>query len=84
MDYADNLQRFLYDELFVDAEPDDIQLDDGLRAQHGLDSLGFLELRVHCEALFAISIPEEDFTPENFRTLHTILEYAHARQAQGN
>ncbi|RBQ15293.1 acyl carrier protein [Spongiactinospora rosea] len=64
------IRSILIRDLFV--EVPDIGLDDGLRSVAGLDSLGYVELRVQCEDRFGISITEKDFTPENFATIRSI------------
>ncbi|RMI46281.1 acyl carrier protein [Streptomyces triticirhizae] len=47
--------------------------DDSLRDVYGLDSLGFVELRVLCEENFGITISEDDFSPEHFATLGAVV-----------
>lgn len=71
------LKQIIVDDLFVEMPPDQIGLDDGLRTVVGLDSIGFVELRVLCERKFNIQIGDEDYTPENFssiRRLTTMIE----------
>ena len=72
MEIEDRIRKILSSELFVETPPDEIGLDDSLRAVHGLDSLGFVELRVQCEDLFDVRISDEDFSPENFQSLRTV------------
>lgn len=80
MEIEDRIRKILSSELFVEAPADEIGLDDSLRAVHGLDSLGFVELRVQCEDLFDIRISDEDFSPENFQSLRTVTTLVHRLQ----
>jgi acyl carrier protein len=65
----DTLRQMIVNDLFVDIAPENIGLDDGLRTIVGLDSVGFVELRVLCERKFAVQIGDEDYTPENFSSV---------------
>lgn len=38
----------------------------------GLDSVGFVELRVLCEQKFDIEISDDDYTPENFTSIRLL------------
>jgi acyl carrier protein len=72
-----SLRRLIVNDLYVEMAPDEIGLDDGLRTVVGLDSLGFVELRVLCEQRFKVEISDDDYTPENFdsiRHLASLIE----------
>lgn len=58
--------------LFLDVPRDQIGPDDGLQSVLGLDSVGFLELRVLCERRFNIRIPDDQFNSENFRSVRRL------------
>jgi len=76
-DVHDVLRKMLVNDLFVELAPEQIGLDDGLRTVVGLDSVGFVEVRVLCERRFGIQIGDEDYTPENFssvRRLGTLVQ----------
>ncbi|MBN1557524.1 MAG: acyl carrier protein [Lentisphaerae bacterium] len=66
------LRKMLVDDLYVEIPEDQIGLDDGLRTVVGLDSVGFVELRVLCERKFDVQIADEDYTPENFSSLRRL------------
>ncbi|TDB81631.1 MULTISPECIES: acyl carrier protein [unclassified Micromonospora] len=72
MEIENGIRKILNTELFVEVPPEQIGLDDSLRAVYGLDSLGFVELRVQCEDMFDVRISDQDFTPENFQSLRTV------------
>jgi acyl carrier protein len=71
------LRRLIVNDLFVEIPEDQIGLDDGLMTVVGLDSVGFVELRVLCERHFNVQVDDDDYTPENFssiRRLATLIE----------
>ncbi|AND15264.1 acyl carrier protein [Rathayibacter tritici] len=59
----------LRDDLYVEEE---FGVDDSLRDDLGLDSLGFVELRSACEKKFGIAITESDFDSTNFGTVRNL------------
>ncbi|HEY1571215.1 MAG TPA: phosphopantetheine-binding protein [Pseudonocardiaceae bacterium] len=81
MDMEHRIRKILNTDLFVETPADEIGLDDSLRSVHGLDSLGFVELRVQCEDLFDVHIDDEEFTPENFQSVKTVAHLV--RRLQG-
>jgi acyl carrier protein len=66
------LRKMIVNDLFVEISEDQIGLDDGLRNVVGLDSVGFVELRVLCEQKFNIEISDENYTPENFTSIRLL------------
>jgi acyl carrier protein len=69
------LKRMLISDLFVEVPEELIGPDDGLQTTLGLDSVSFIELRVKCEEVFGIVIEDEDFSPDNFRTLNLLARF---------
>lgn len=74
MEIENGIRKILNTELFVEVPPEEIGLDDSLRAVYGLDSLGFVELRAQCEDMFDVRISDQDFSPENFQSLRTVAD----------
>jgi acyl carrier protein len=72
MEIEDLIRKILNTELFVETAPEQIGLDESLRAAYGLDSLGFVELRVQCEDTFGVRVADGDFSPENFHSVRTV------------
>ncbi|WP_426732354.1 acyl carrier protein [Myxococcus faecalis] len=68
-----SIKQILIDKLFVELPPEQIGEDDGLQSVIGLDSVGFLELRVLCEDVFKVRITDEDFNTDNFRTVSQLV-----------
>ncbi len=76
-DLVSALRQIIVNDLFVEIPAEQIGLDDGLRTVVGLDSVGFVELRVLCERHFNVQVNDDDYTPENFtsiRRLATLIE----------
>jgi len=73
-DVIAELRKTIVDDLFVEIAEDQIGVDDGLRTVIGLDSVGFVELRVLCEQKFSVEINDEDYTPENFTSIRLLSE----------
>jgi acyl carrier protein len=76
------LRRIIVNDLFVEIAEEQIGLDDGLRTVIGLDSVGFVELRVICEQKFNVEINDEDYTPENFTSISLLANLIDRLQAQ--
>ena len=77
-----SLRKMIVNDLFVEIAENDIGLDDGLRTVVGLDSVGFVELRVLCEQKFNIQISDDDYTPENFTSIRLLSNLIERLQAQ--
>jgi acyl carrier protein len=78
------LRSLIVNDLFVEIPEDQIGLDDGLQAVVGLDSVGFVELRVLCERRFHVEINDDDFTPANFSSLRRLAQFLERLQATSN
>ncbi|GAA3167269.1 MULTISPECIES: acyl carrier protein [Streptomyces] len=73
MNSLQTVKRILHSEVLVEVPIDQMQLDDDLRESYGMDSLGFVELRVQCEEAFGISIPDEAIAAGQLSTLGDVL-----------
>ncbi|MGW4384132.1 acyl carrier protein [Kitasatospora sp. NPDC004531] len=72
-DVLQTIKSILESDVLVEVAPEQMALDDSLRDVYGLDSLGFVELRVRCEEAFGITIDQDDFSPEHFGTLGGVV-----------
>ncbi|MBS0266745.1 MAG: acyl carrier protein [Planctomycetes bacterium] len=81
-DVIETLRKTIVNDLYVEIEPEKIGLEDGLRTVVGLDSIGFVELRVLCEQKFNVEIGEDDYTPENFTSIRRLSELIDRLQTQ--
>ena len=73
LDIKTTLKHYISNELLED----DLMLEDheSLLAEGMVDSLGMLRLVGFIEDTYAIKVPPEDFTIENFRTLAVLDNY---------
>jgi acyl carrier protein len=76
------LRKMIVEDLFVEIDENDIGLDDGLRTVVGLDSVGFVEMRVLCEQRFNVLISDDDYTPENFSSIRLVANLIDCLQAK--
>jgi acyl carrier protein len=76
------LRKIVVNDLFVEIAEEQIGLDDGLRTVIGLDSVGFVELRVICEQKFNVEINDDDYTPENFTSIRLLANLIDRLQAK--
>lgn len=73
MDVRQTITGILVGEINVDVPPHQMSPEDNLRDSYGLDSIGFVELRVQCEDTFGIVITDDEFAPDNFATLGSVV-----------
>jgi acyl carrier protein len=83
MTATDTIKNILVEELFVEVPLGQMRIDDSLRDVFGLDSVGFVELRVQVEDRFGVTVPDEDFTPETFATIGDLVELLNRLQCAG-
>ena len=81
-DVVEALRNMLVDDLYAEVPKDQIGLDDGLQSVVGLDSVGFVELRVLCEQKFNVEINDDDYTPENFTSIRLLANLIDRLQTQ--
>jgi acyl carrier protein len=72
MNIRESIKDILATDIFVEIPVPDMDEDDNLREVFGLDSIGFVELRVQCEERFGLVIGDEDFMPDNFASIATV------------
>ncbi|MFI7702659.1 acyl carrier protein [Nonomuraea sp. NPDC049480] len=73
MDVQQTVAGILAGEIHVEVPPHKMRPEDSLRDIYGLDSIGFVELRVQCEDTFGIVITDDEFAPDNFATLGSVV-----------
>jgi acyl carrier protein len=81
-DLIKGIRKLIVSDLFVEIAEEQIGLDDGLRTVVGLDSVGFVELRVLCEQKFNVEINDDDYTPENFTSVRLLANLIDQLQAK--
>lgn len=81
MDVRQRIKEMLVTEINVEVPADRMNDEDSLRDTYGLDSLGFVELRVQCEDAFGITISDDEFSADNFATLGSVTALVESRLA---
>jgi len=72
MNIKDSIKDILATDIFVEIPVPDMDENDNLREVFGLDSIGFVELRVQCAERFGLVISDDDFIPDNFASIATV------------
>ena len=72
MDAKETVTAFISEELLDGRALED---DENLLREGAVDSLGMLRLVAYIEESFAIEVPPEHFTIENFRSVNSINDY---------
>lgn len=73
----EELCAYISNELLDDDEP--VAADENLLADGMVDSMGMLRLVAYIDDSWNVSVPPEDFTIENFRTVATIVAYLESK-----
>lgn len=84
MGIAQTIKEVLVTEVLVEVPPSEMDENGSLRNMFGLDSLGFVELRVQCEERFGVTISDSDFTPENFSSIASVVALVERLVAAGD
>jgi len=78
---SDTIKKILVSDIYVEVPVEQIGEQDSLRDVLGVDSLGFVELRVQLEEAFDIAISDDDFTPEHFASVASLTSLVESLKA---
>ncbi|CAK7287647.1 acyl carrier protein [Streptomyces misionensis] len=81
MSASDTIKKILVSDIYVEVPVEQIGEQDSLRDVLGVDSLGFVELRVQLEEAFDIAISDDDFTPEHFASVASLTSLVESLKA---
>jgi len=84
MEIAKQLYSYLEERLPSNQKPLQLTGETLLLEQKIIDSIGMLELVFFIQDTFAVEIPEEDITPENFATLDGLVGYVEGLVSQSS
>jgi acyl carrier protein len=79
-DLKAQLKQLVVEHLFLKAEPGDIADDEDLLDKFGIDSVQIFEVIVGLEEVFEISMAEDEFSLDTFRTINSIADYVKRKQ----
>ena len=68
------IKQILVTDAFLEMDQESIGVAQELAADLGVDSLGFTQLRIHCERRFGVKIGEDDFNSRRFRSVATVRD----------
>ncbi|QLI99756.1 acyl carrier protein [Streptomyces sp. NEAU-sy36] len=81
MSASDTIKKILVSDIYVEVPVEQIGEQDSLRDVLGVDSLGFVELRVQLEEAFDVAISDDDFTPEHFASVASLTSLVDSLKA---
>ncbi|MFJ9927099.1 MULTISPECIES: acyl carrier protein [Streptomyces] len=81
MSASGTIKKILVSDIYVEVPVEQIGEQDSLRDVLGVDSLGFVELRVQLEEAFDIAISDDDFTPEHFASVASLTSLVESLKA---
>lgn len=81
-DIRKTITDYISEQLLV-GEPEPVGADDELLIDGIIDSLGVTRLTGFISSEFAIEVPAEDVTVENFRTINLLSSYVGSRTGNG-
>lgn len=74
-DEAQAIEEFIVTEISSGLDAGSLPHDEDLLAAELIDSLGIVSLVNFLEGRFAITVADEDLTPENFRSIDSIISF---------
>lgn len=74
-DQAQAIEEFIVTEITAGLEVGSLSRDEDLLAADLIDSLGITELVGFLESKFGITVADEDLTPDNFRSVDSIVAF---------
>ena len=77
------MTRFISEQLLSNRVPGGVSEDDDLLGSGLIDSVGIMQLVLFIETEFAMDVPPEDVTIENFQTVTKIGAYLEGRRSEG-
>jgi acyl carrier protein len=75
MNVMTDLEKFLIEEIAVEAEKKSLTPDEDLLSQGIIDSLGIMKLVAFIETNFKIKVSNDDIVPENFQNLNALKAF---------
>jgi acyl carrier protein len=81
MDVASEIEQFILQELLTGSAIDAIDHDEDLLGAGVVDSHGLMQLVAFLRERYAIAVPDEALTPENFQTIGAIAGFVEREKA---
>lgn len=74
------VRTFIIQSLLMGVDPGDLRDDSSFLERSLIDSTGVLELVAYLEDTFALSVADEEMTPENLDSLDAVERYVRSKQ----
>lgn len=79
MSVAEDVEKFIVEEIALGSGVDSVGHDDDLLAQDVIDSLGIVELVSFLESRYGIKVGDDDLLPENFQSVNSVVAFVAAK-----
>jgi len=79
MSVAEEIEKFIVEEIALGTGVDSVGHDDDLLAQDVIDSLGIVELVAFLESRYGIKVGDDDLLPENFQSVNSVVAFVAAK-----
>jgi acyl carrier protein len=79
MSVAEDVEKFIVEEIALGSGVDSVGHDDDLLAQDVIDSLGIVELVAFLESRYGIKVGDDDLLPENFQSVNSVVAFVAAK-----
>jgi acyl carrier protein len=75
MSVAEDVERFIVEEIALGTGVESIDRDEDLLAHEIIDSLGITELVGFLESRYGVEVGDDDLLPENFRSVDAVVAF---------
>lgn len=76
----DQIKEMMVERLFLRVKPDEISDGENLGEEIGVDSVQLFEIIVGLEEIFGISVEDEEFDQDRFRSVKSIADFVRSKQ----
>jgi acyl carrier protein len=84
MDPREQIRHFLAENFYLGVDMSKLGDEDSLVEKGIIDSTGILDLAAFVEATFGVSVADQDITPENFESIHRLVDYVKRKQQRSD
>ena len=75
------IKQLLVERLFLKMKPEDIGDEEPLMATYGIDSVALFELVVGLEEVYGITMEDDEFSLDLFKSIKSIADFVRAKLA---
>jgi len=78
----DAVKEMMVERLFLKISPEEISDEGDLTEELGIDSVSVFEIVVGLEEAYGVSVEDEEFTMEHFRSVRSIADFVRRKLGQ--